>query len=212
MNTESTEHISSLMDGEVSQETGRFLVRRLGADGKLRQTWARYHLIRDCLRYQDGQLVRNDLSSRVQQALSTESLVPAKFRFGKTGWLKPVAGLAIAASVALIAILTVSQTVPPVSTALQNELTQTEKFKSFVSPNMSRMTPASQTVSLSGNSGLGNQRMNAYLLRHYQVSEEAGGGRGFVSFVPIVVTRIAPSSGSGYENENENKETKPDLR
>ena len=56
MNTESREHISSLMDGEVSRETGRFLVRRLGADEELCATWARYHLVRDCLRHQDGGL------------------------------------------------------------------------------------------------------------------------------------------------------------
>ncbi|MSQ99673.1 MAG: anti-anti-sigma factor, partial [Xanthomonadales bacterium] len=38
MNIESNEHLSSFMDGEFSEETGRFLVRRLGADDSLRQT------------------------------------------------------------------------------------------------------------------------------------------------------------------------------
>jgi sigma-E factor negative regulatory protein RseA len=70
MNIESKEHLSSFMDGEFSEETGRFLVRRLGADDSLRQTWARYHLVRDCLRNQDGQFARKDLSHAVQLALS----------------------------------------------------------------------------------------------------------------------------------------------
>ena len=51
MTTESREHLSCLMDGEISRETGRFLVRRLGADEDLCATWARYHLVRDCLRH-----------------------------------------------------------------------------------------------------------------------------------------------------------------
>jgi len=213
MNIESNEHISSLMDGEVSQETGRFLVRRLGADGTLRETWARYHLIRDCLRHQDGQLVRNDLSGRVRSALSAEPHGPARLRLGRTNWIKPAAGFAVAASVALIAILTVSQSVPPASTAAEKTVTmpETAMAKPFVSPNLVRISPRSQPVSLSDSSGLGSRRMNAYLLRHYQqVSEETGGGRGFVSFVPIVVTRTVPSSESGYEKEN--KESKSDLR
>ena len=67
MNKESKEHLSSLMDGEVSQETGRFLVRRLGADGEWRQAWARYHLVRDCLRHQDGKIRMERMISRKQE-------------------------------------------------------------------------------------------------------------------------------------------------
>ena len=50
MSKETREHISCLMDGEVSREASRFLVRRLGSDIELSATWARYHLVRDCLR------------------------------------------------------------------------------------------------------------------------------------------------------------------
>ena len=88
---------------------------------------------------------------------------------------------------------------------------QTARAKPFVSPDLIRLSPRSQPVSLSDRSGLGSRRMNAYLLRHYQqVSEETGGGRGFVSFVPIVVTRTVPSSESGYEKVD--KENNSDLR
>ena len=40
MSDKTREHISSLMDGEVSAETGRFLLRRLGSDAELGATWA----------------------------------------------------------------------------------------------------------------------------------------------------------------------------
>jgi len=211
MNRESTEHLSSLMDGEVSQETGRFLVRRLGADGSLRQTWARYHLIRDCMRHQEGQFARSDLSSRVRHALSGESLAVAGSRANKS-WFKPVAGAAIAASVALIAILTVSQGTQPVSRSPEADVTQTPVAKSFTSPNLSGLTPVSQPVNLSGRPSLRNRRMNAYLLQHYQATEEAGGGRGFVSFVPIVFTQVPSNAGSGSGYEEEDKGTTSDPR
>lgn len=205
MNQESTEHLSSLMDGEVSQETGRFLVRRLGADGEWRRTWARYHLIRDCLRHQDGKFVHNELSSRVQLALSGEPDVPVRHSAGLAGWVKPIAGAAVAASVALIAVLTVSGEIPSGSTAPSQEITQSAPVESFVSPNASGLTPLSQPVNLSGGLRQDSQKINTYLLRHYQVTEEAGGGRGFVSFVPIVVTHDASRA-------HDVKETETDLR
>ena len=124
MNKESREHLSCFMDGEISRETGRFLVRRLGADSELREIWARYHLVRDCLRHQEGGLVGDnldiDLCGRVQQALAGEKpqAVPGRFAASlfKGGWLKPVAGMAMAASVALIAIMTVGSAPSPVNT------------------------------------------------------------------------------------------------
>jgi len=193
------------MDGEVSQETARFLVRRLGSDGEWRQTWARYHLVRDCLRHQDGSFSHNELSFRVQRALSGEPEISFKRPFDRIRWVKPIAGAAIAASVALIAIGTVSNGFEPTAVAPQAELVQSPAVESFVSPNPSRLTPASQPVNLSGRLRQSNQKINTYLLRHYQVTEQEGGGRGFVSFVPIVVTHTV-SGNAGV------KETETDLR
>lgn len=207
MNPESREHLSSLMDGEVSRDTGRFLMRALGADDGLRQTWARYHLIRDCLRYQDGQLAQNDLSKRVQRVLSDDPVAPPRFDFDRR-WLKPFIGAALAASVALIAILTVAQGGLPGTANPDAAMTQTAAAESFTSPNISRMSPVSQPVSLSGRSGQDRQRMNVYLLRHYQVTEGAG-GRGFVSFVPIVVTQAPATDRSSHEEEGKETESVP---
>lgn len=200
MNTESREHLSSFMDGEVSHETGRFLVRRLGADGDLRQAWARYHLIRDCLRHQDGHIAQRDLSGRVRAALSSEPDVTTGTRAGSR-WLKPFAGAALAASVALIAVLTVSNGAAPGVAPAGTTGSETAAAESFASPNIGRMTPVSQPVNLTGGSPQANAKMNIYLLRHYQLTGESG-GKGFVSYVPIVVTQ-APANG---ETEDENGE------
>jgi sigma-E factor negative regulatory protein RseA len=199
MSKESREHLSALMDGEISRETGRFLVRRLGSDAELRMTWTRYHLVRDCLRHHEGSLAGDDLNSNIQQALANEELQAAPRRLA-AGWLKPIAGAAIAASVALMAIVTVGPGQGPVSSPA-GELAVSPQTESFVSPNNGLApSPYSQQASASGGLGNSNQRMNSYLLRHYQVTGSTG-GKGFVTFVPIVVTR------SAVAKEAENKTT-----
>jgi sigma-E factor negative regulatory protein RseA len=182
MSEESREHLSSLMDGEISRETGRFLVRRLGADEELCATWARYHLVRDCLRHQEGGFVRTGLSSRVRKAIEDDA-VPRATRTRSTAWLKPAAGLAVAASVALMAIVAVSPgTQDPAAVGAPSAAE--DVVESFTSPQSLTPLPVSQQVNLSGQSA-GNSRMNAYLMRHYQAAGSTG-GKGFVTLVPIV--------------------------
>ncbi len=199
MSKESREDLSCFMDGEISKETGRFLVRRLGADGELRSTWARYHLVRDYLRYQEGNLTSLNLSGRVQRALASEaqeSTPPGVTSFRHTSvrstsaWFKPVAGMAVAASVALMAIIAVGPGESPVGTTT-GDLAGSSQTESFVSPiNVLAPSPVSQQVSVLGGSGSSSQKLNSYLLRHYQATDSTG-GKGFVTFVPIVVTQVA---------------------
>jgi hypothetical protein len=139
--------------------------------------------------------------------LSDDPVILHRFVFGRT-WLKPFIGAALAASVALIAILMVAQGSLPGTASPDAEMTQTAAAESFTSPNISSRSPMSQPVSLSGRSEQDRQRMNAYLLRHYQVTEGAG-GRGFVSFVPIVVTQAPATARSGHEEENRETESDP---
>jgi sigma-E factor negative regulatory protein RseA len=203
MSKESREHLSSLMDGEVNRETGRFLVRRLGADKELRATWTRYHLIRDYLRHQEGQFAEDDLSSRVRAAICDEPPV-SKPGHWSDSWLKPAAGVAVAASVAMIAVLAVSNGNQTGPGSFNQGDSQTAAVESFTSPNINAMPTISQPVNLSGRSSESNQKMNSYLLKHYQVTGSAG-GKGFVSFVPIVVTQS--SSKSTSEDQQVNKES-----
>ena len=75
MNKDTLEHLSSLMDGELNREAGLFLTRRLGADQTLGKTWARYHLIRDCLRQPGAGLPIANLSAGVGRAINVDALV-----------------------------------------------------------------------------------------------------------------------------------------
>jgi len=170
-------------------------VRRQSAYEEMRDTWARYHLIRDCLRHQDGHIARSGLSVRVSAALSGDPAAHGEVPVSRN-WLKPVVGLALAASVALVAVLTVSNVgthgIAPTGVELSVNPAVDSISESFATPTAGSVIPASQPVNLSGRSPQDQSRMNTYLLQHYQMTGESG-GRGFLPFVPIVVTQ-APTS------------------
>ena len=181
MSKESREHLSCLMDGEISRETGRFLVRRLGADEELRATWARYHVVRDCLR-RDTDLAHPGLSARVREALAGDG-PPQRRPRTAAAWLKPLAGAAVAASVAVMAIVLVGPT-DPAGQPADSGLGTAPTAQRFVSPQSLGPVPASREASFSAGD---DSRMSPYLLRHYQAAGSTA-GKGFVTFVPIVIT------------------------
>jgi sigma-E factor negative regulatory protein RseA len=96
------ENLSAGLDGELSKEELRFLLRRLDHDSTLQQAWSRYHVARDGLRRQLPPLASTDFASRVMQAIDRESVVAQGKR---RHWLHWSAGGAIAASVAVAALM-----------------------------------------------------------------------------------------------------------
>lgn len=196
MTKETREHISSLMDGEISREASRFFVRRLGSDDELCATWARYHVVRDCLRNQDGGFAREDLCARVNRVLDEEPRGTMRHR-PSLAWLRPVAGAAIAASVALVAVLAVDPGVSPTVTPPGTVVNGTAAAESFSSPQgMQSSRLESRTVS--------TQRMNSYLLRHYQV---AGNGRGAVGLMPVMVIPRSAQLAAQPDQQTQGKES-----
>ena len=177
MNKRSLEHLSTLMDGELSRETSLFMTRRLSSDGGMSGKWERYHLIRDCIRQPGSKQLVTGLQARIKTSLEAEA-APSVPVWNRNRWLKPVSGLAIAASVALMAIM-VTAPQPAVEDAVPAQVNQP-----FVSPNTLPMAPVSQAASYDS-----EERLNVYLLRHNQMARTAG-RQGFVSFVPIVATSV----------------------
>ncbi len=191
MSKESLEHLSSLMDGELSRETGLFLTRRLSADEEMCNTWERYHLIRDCIRQPGSKRVVTGLSVKLSASLDAEGKPSAPSRSANR-WIKPVSGLAIAASVALMAIV-VTAPQPGEMPATGDAALSTAANQPFVSPNNLPLAPVSQAASYTPEPQANSNRLNAYLLRHNQMARTAG-RQGFVSFVPIVATPIVATS------------------
>lgn len=178
MNKDSLEHLSSLMDGELSHETSLFVAKRMGSDDALGKTWSRYHLVRECLRRPGGKWALAGLALNLD-GIEADVARPEPARAGAPRWLRAVSGFAIAASVAVVSVMVA---LPP--TVDENGETATAN-EPFTSPNPLSAVPVSQPASYSGSARAANQRLNTYLIRHNQVAGAAG-RQGFVSFMPIV--------------------------
>ena len=178
------------MDGEIGGETGRFVLRRLEASVELRGTWARYHLIRDCMRYQDRGFADDELSNRVWQGIENSGGMDGTAVRQTRAWLKPVTGFAVAAGVALMAVVAVTPNLSNTDGFGPGQ-TAAASAEPFTSPNILARDPGSRQVNLGGGATSTNtQKMDSYLLRHYQVAGSTA-GNGFVSFVPIVTGKPA---------------------
>jgi len=93
------EQLSALMDGELSRDETRFLLRRLDADAQLASSWSSYQIASDVLKKRFATPMRADFSASVLQAIAVEQTIPAR-----GGWLRWAGGGAIAAAVAVVAL------------------------------------------------------------------------------------------------------------
>ncbi|UPG91937.1 sigma-E factor negative regulatory protein [Luteibacter aegosomaticola] len=107
MSEANREILSAGMDGELSREEIRFLLRRLEADSALANAWSRYHAGRDGLRRESPPPVSAGFADRVMAAIEAEAQqsVVATTVAPRRRWLHWSAGGAIAASVAVAALM-----------------------------------------------------------------------------------------------------------
>jgi sigma-E factor negative regulatory protein RseA len=172
MNQDIKENLSAGIDGELSKEQLRFLLRRLDHDVSLQAAWARYHITRDGLRRQLPPMAASGFAARVMLAIEQESLPVAVRR--QSHWLRWSAGGAIAASVAAVALMIAQPTadVEHVATvALVSQ--QPNSAIAHATPATSRAAnPAAVPPWLSGNSaGLLSQQASATLGAPFDVNQ-----------------------------------------
>ena len=100
------EQVSALVDGELPDAERELLQRRLSTYDELRGTWQRYHLIRDAMREDlpeyisrtpDTGYIGHENKTSSDDAPATHGILHRIAR--------PVAGFAIAASVAMLAVV-----------------------------------------------------------------------------------------------------------
>lgn len=109
MNDEQVELTSSLLDGELDSAGQARAISAIldGGDEEL-ERFGRYRLIGDVMRGESAVLATS-VAQRVHQALRDEPVVLAPPRRHNPGWLRPLAGLAVAASVAAAAVVVAPQ-------------------------------------------------------------------------------------------------------
>ncbi|HEY1773417.1 MAG TPA: sigma-E factor negative regulatory protein [Gammaproteobacteria bacterium] len=99
------EQISALCDHELPEGEHELLLRRFSVEKSLRLHWERYHLIGAALRKELPAVDSRGLADRVMAALHVEAVPePEQTKF-MPSLLRGFAGMAIAATVAVVAIV-----------------------------------------------------------------------------------------------------------
>ena len=116
MNDALKTQISALIDGELPENEAELLLRRLNQDAAMREQVATYLAIGRYIR-RDAELPGMDgLRGRIANALGEDVLVAEQPAVAaKSRFLKPTLGFAVAASVAVLAVVGLRQSVLPES-------------------------------------------------------------------------------------------------
>ena len=171
------EKISELLDDELNDLEHHRLMKVLADNREMRGVWERYHLARAVLRNELEVMVSPNMADRIGESIGTmlpdvAHPVGRPVRFPR--YARVAAGLAIAASVAVVAILTLQpmspSSVPESTIALQK-------------------SPGPGLVAVSGPASLvkvpRQGSLNAYLVEHSEFTPNAG-MNGMLSYVRIV--------------------------
>lgn len=156
------ENLSAGMDGELSKEELRFLLRRLDHDMPLQQAWSRYHVARDGLRRELSPLASDGFAARVMQVVEQDG---AAVQQGKRRhWLHWSAGGAIAAGVAVAALM-VAQPAGQGADRLSPQMAST--------PSTTTMETTTAQAARSDSPAVAPPGLNVYSEVPYKISQQA---------------------------------------
>jgi sigma-E factor negative regulatory protein RseA len=103
------EQLSAFLDGELPEAETTLLLKRLERDDELKGTLSRYSLIGAVVRSDGDMPAARNVAWKVRAAIADEPYFGAR---PGNRWLRPAAGLAVAASVALATVLLLPRWVP----------------------------------------------------------------------------------------------------
>lgn len=185
MKQTTTDLTSALLDGELDPETQQRVISAMLDSGRDEvERFARYGLVGDVIRGESSVLATS-VADRVHQALAEEPVVLSPRPRRSSRWLRPVAGLAVAASVASAAIflapqvMTTSDAVPGSAQVAANQ-TPTAVAPALVA---ARETPVpSETARWHALNKNLEARLNRLVIEH----QEFGGRTGVNGPVPHI--------------------------
>jgi len=170
------EQLSALIDSALNQQQQQSFMQDLKrdpiADAEAAQ---RYHLMGDVMRDELDQSSFMDISSAVQREIEkepthNEAQMPTKQKtqLGLSalllGWIKPLTGAAVAASVAMVTLATFN-TVQNSENATATQLAQTTHIER-VNPEISRNVQVASTLNIDKQSAEQQRQLNQYMLQH----------------------------------------------
>lgn len=177
------EQLSTLVDDELANQDA--VLEQVAADPKLKARWSRYHLIRDVVTgHIPEQQPLGDIASHVSEALENEPAILAPVHKRKRARkipfiMKQVGGLAIAATVSAVAVITVQQ--------IQDE-TSTTPTEIAAVQSQPQSKPSAQVRYVSDTTGLDTavqSKLSGYLVNHNEYSVSAN-MQGVLPYMRIV--------------------------
>lgn len=173
MADKTSEQLSALIDGECETPEVELAILRLCKDKELQACWESYHLISDALKNNIPEVINTGFCDRLSQAIATGSLPPAKASVPQYSWRKPATGVALAASVAVVALIGLKAFQPG----------------DAGSPTLTAAAPATERASASYAGPDGprpfNPRLNNYLVNHNEYASMAS-VNGMMPYVRMV--------------------------
>jgi sigma-E factor negative regulatory protein RseA len=111
MSEQIREQISAFLDGELPNSETELLLKRLARDAELRDSFGRYALIGEACRGAPHEHLTRGLTARINRAIDGEpkSAGGPAYRARSRRWWHPVAGAAVAAGVAAVAVVALQQ-------------------------------------------------------------------------------------------------------
>ena len=194
------EQLSAFLDDELEEREADLLVRRLSTDADLRGAAVRYAVMGDAIR---TELPKGDprvLLRRVSASVASEAAVSGPAGRSRAGpVVKALAGAAIAASVAVVAVLSLDttgeQSPVPVQSSVPERPPVVISTVSSTPPAIARAGSPSQ--------------LRRYYLNHSQYATNLGGQGSLVRMVrapEVTVAEPAPSDVDRDENRGESPE------
>jgi len=194
--SEQQDKLSQLLDEFTDDEVSRLTLDEVEGDVNLQYRMRRYQMIGDALRHELPKQINTDFSAKVMAQInqiedtrvSTEGRVPAsgnKQSLWNWSIMKPFAGIAVAASVAIVSI-TLWQTlgVAPISGSGPEQVVSVDqqKIEQLVGqPIQTNAIPVNSSLNgglrwkINNNAPALQQKLNAYLVNHTEYSNSMQG-------------------------------------
>jgi sigma-E factor negative regulatory protein RseA len=109
MSEQIREQVSAFLDGELPGPETELLLKRLTRDGELRESFGRYALIGEAMRGKGRCSLSKGFASRINTAIDVEPKPAAVSSLRVPRWWRPIAGVAVAAGVAAVAVVALQQ-------------------------------------------------------------------------------------------------------
>jgi sigma-E factor negative regulatory protein RseA len=165
MSDDLNERLSAWVDGELKEPRASAGLDEVLDDVNARRRWERYHLIKQSMKGELPEWVDKDFAARVMERIDAEQApAPARRREspGLSRMLRPIGGFAVAATVAVVTIVTwqgMQEQVDPTTVVAQNPVVTAQGGQATpVSPQQGTHWERQQPVVES--------RLNTYLVNH----------------------------------------------